>query len=241
MRKFKAKKNTLIKLRPRDSKDLSAAEWLAIDQGEEVEVEDFISEAPDGHLLVSFPLYLFGEHWEEVKKKVPLTLEQVTEIYGRKLTDQQFVDLMNCLTQFNINTPARMRHFLSQTAHESGGLRWVKELASGNAYDGRRDLGNTVPGDGPRFKGAGAIQLTGRTNYQAFANFMGDKRIMEGCDYVSTKYPFTSAGFWWHNNGMNALCDRGASVEQVTRKVNGGINGLADRQKYFQKALKVIK
>ena len=64
---------------------------------------------------------------------------------------------------------------------------------------------------------------------------------MEGCNYVATRYPFTSAGFWWHNNGMNALCDAGASVEQITYRVNGGYNGLADRQQYYNRAAKVIR
>jgi putative chitinase len=63
---------------------------------------------------------------------------------------------------------------------------------------------------------------------------------MEVVDYVSTKYPFSSAGFWWHNNNMNALCDRGATVEEITRRVNGGLNGLSDREAYYAKALKIF-
>jgi putative chitinase len=63
---------------------------------------------------------------------------------------------------------------------------------------------------------------------------------MEGADYVSTTYPFSSAGFWWHDHKMNALCDAGATVEKVTRRVNGGTNGLADRQKYYNKACTVF-
>ncbi|MGL5881253.1 MAG: glycoside hydrolase family 19 protein, partial [Xenococcaceae cyanobacterium] len=165
---------------------------------------------------------------------------QAQGIYGRAVSDCQLKDLNNCLNQFQINTPPRMRHFLSQTAHESGGLKWLKELADGRAYQGRKDLGNIHPGDGPKYKGAGVIQLTGRSNYQAFANFIKDSRVMEGVDYVSKTYPFSSAGFWWHNNKMNTLCDKGASVEQVTRRVNGGFNGLQDRINYYNKALKII-
>jgi putative chitinase len=165
---------------------------------------------------------------------------QAEAVYGRALAGQQWMDLNACLSRFQINTPARMRHFLSQTAHESGGLQWLKELASGWDYEGREDLGNLQPGDGPKYKGAGVIQLTGRCNYQAFADFISDAKVMQGVDYVSTTYPFSSAGFWWFNNEMNGLCDRGATVEQITRRVNGGTNGLSDRQAYYQTACHVI-
>jgi putative chitinase len=165
---------------------------------------------------------------------------QAEKIYGCSIQTQQLQDLNDCLKQFQINTPPRMRHFLSQTAHESGGLQWLKEIADGSAYEGKTKLGNTQPGDGPRFKGAGVIQLTGRDNYQAFANFIRDPKVMDGVDYVSMMYPFSSAGFWWHNNEMNALCDRGATVEEVTKRVNGGLKGLADRKAYYQKACQVI-
>lgn len=165
---------------------------------------------------------------------------QAESIYGRSIQPHQLKDLNDCLSRFQINTPARMRHFLSQTAHESGGLKWMKELASGSAYEGRKDLGNNRPGDGPRYKGAGVIQLTGRSNYQAFSDFIDDPNVMDGVDYVSTTYPFSSAGFWWHRNNMNGLCDRGSSVEQVTKRVNGGNRGLAERKAYYQKACQVI-
>lgn len=169
-----------------------------------------------------------------------LSKAQVEAVYGRTIQAQQLKDLNDCLSRFKINTPARMRHFLSQTAHESGGLRWLRELASGSDYEGRTDLGNLYPGDGPKYKGAGAIQLTGRANYQAFADFIGDPKVMHGVDYVSATYPFSSAGFWWHNNDMNALCDQDASVEAVARRVNGGLNGLADRKAYYHKACQII-
>jgi putative chitinase len=135
-----------------------------------------------------------------------------------------------------------MRHFMAQIAHESGGLKWLKELASGDSYEGRSDLGNIQKGDGRRFKGAGAIQLTGRLNYQAFSNHIKDCRVMEGCDYVAENYPMTSAGYWWFLNDMNALCDRpDVNVEMVTRRVNGGVNGLDDRIHYYEKACNVIR
>ncbi len=184
---------------------------------------------------------LLVEVHETVARKQLVSAAQAKAIFGRSPTAKQLADLNSCLNRFEINTPARMRHFLSQCAHESGGLKWTKELASGRKYNGRKDLGNIRPGDGPRFKGAGFIQLTGRANYQKFADFIKDPRVMEGVDYVAANYPFSSAGSWWRTNRMNALCDRGATVKQVTKKVNGGYNGLADREKYYGRAARVIK
>jgi len=83
--------------------------------------------------------------------------------------------------------------------------------------------------------------LTGRANYQSFANFIKDPKVMDGVDYVAEKYPFTSGGFWWMNNKMNELCDKNPTIEEVTRRVNGGLNGLTDRKKYYNRCLEVIK
>ena len=172
-----------------------------------------------------------------------VTRQQAVSVYGRAITDKQFKDLNDCLHRFEINTLARIQHFLSQTAHESGGLRWMEELANGSAYERRRDLGNISPGDGRKFKGAGVIQLTGRYNYQKFADFIGNPKVMLGHTYVAQEYPFTSAGFWWKNNKMNALCDQGKTCRQISAKVNGRdpANGLPDRERYYKKACQVIK
>ena len=149
-------------------------------------------------------------------------------------------ELNNCLSRFGITTLPRIRHFISQCSHESACGVYTQEIASGTAYNGRTDLGNTQPGDGPRFKGAGYIQLTGRYNYQRFANFIGDQNVMQGVAYVAAHYPWTSAGYWWYANNMNALCDSGASVETITRRVNGGINGLSSRQIYYNRCVQYI-
>jgi predicted chitinase len=171
-----------------------------------------------------------------------VTATQCEQIFGRAITPAQLADLNGCLQRFEIDTPERISHFLAQIAHESGGLRWLEELADGRAYEGRRDLGNTQPGDGQRFKGAGAIQLTGRANYDAFSRFIGDPRVMEGCAYVASTYPFSSAGFWWHNNRINEEVDAGASCRRISRLVNGRdpANGLAEREAYFARACAAI-
>ena len=172
-----------------------------------------------------------------------ISKEQLAQIWICALAmiqDSEVAELNACLNQFGITTKARLRHFLSQTAHESGGGRYKKELASGWDYEGRSDLGNTQPGDGPRFKGAGYIQLTGRANYQNFSDFVKDSGVMQGVDYVAECYPFSSAGFWWQKHKLNQLCDSNPSVRDVTLRVNGGTNGLADREMYYQRCLAAI-
>jgi len=118
----------------------------------------------------------------------------------------------------------------------------MKELASGADYEGRKDLGNTQNGDGPRYKGAGFIQVTGRYNYQQFANYIKDQNVMNGVNYVADNYPFTISGFWWMTNKMNELCDSGATCRQVSARVNGRdpANGLADREKYYKRCCEII-
>ena len=156
--------------------------------------------------------------------------------------DEEILELNRCLQEWNITTTLRIRHFLSQTAHESGGGKWKKELSDGWYLEGRTDIGNTQSGDGPKYKGAGYIQLTGRANYQDFSNWKKDdpKIMAVGCDHVAEVYPFTSAGFWWTNNRMNELCDTNPSVEQVTKRVNGGYNGLEDRKYYYGRCERYI-
>jgi len=168
------------------------------------------------------------------------TLGHIWNVPKSSIPSSVIKDLNDCLQTFEITTKERMRHFLSQTAHESGGGRWTKELSNGYYLEGRSDLGNVYPGDGPRFKGAGYLQLTGRVNYEKLARYTGDNRVMEGVDYVASKYPFTSAGVWWKENNMNSLIDSGASVTTVTRRVNGGTNGLADREMYYRRTKDVI-
>jgi predicted chitinase len=169
------------------------------------------------------------------------------------MSDQQFNDLNSCLQKFEINTVPRIRHFLSQTAHESGGLQYMTEIWGPSQvpdqrtydppYPKAKELGNTKIGEGKKYRGAGAIQLTGKYNYRAFSRFINDPKVMDGADYVGANYPFTSAGFWWKNNNMNALCDRGATCRQISARVNGRdpANHLQERQRYYDKACQVIK
>lgn len=145
--------------------------------------------------------------------------------------------------KFNITTNLRLAHFLSQCAHESGNFKWITEFASGAAYEGRKDLGNTQTGDGVRFKGRGYIQLTGRANYGKFSTFCGEDCVAKP-ELVATKFPMMSAAYFFNANKLWSICDKGSTAEDVkavTKRVNGGYNGLDDRQKYFTKFWALLK
>lgn len=137
-----------------------------------------------------------------------------------------------------LDTPLRIAHYLAQVMHESGQLRWTEELASGQAYEGRKDLGNTKKGDGVRFKGRGYLQTTGRANYQAYADSeycVGD--LMSHPEWLAqSPGDQKSSLFYWACNGLNRLADQD-DIETVTRRINGGTNGLAQR-KYFLRRFK---
>jgi len=144
--------------------------------------------------------------------------------------------------KFGITNNLRLAHFLSQCAHESGNFKWVVEFASGKAYEGRKDLGNTETGDGVRFKGRGYIQLTGRSNYSKFSKFCGEDCVSNP-DLVSNKYPMMSAAYFFNSIKLWETCDKGSSdevVKLVTKRVNGGYNGLEDRQKKFDEFWKLL-
>lgn len=141
-------------------------------------------------------------------------------------------DLAAAMVRNNITTGRRARMFIAQTCHESGGYRWREELASGAAYEGRRDLGNVHPGDGARFRGRGYIQITGRTNYAEFSQALGQDFLRFPARVAWKALAASSAAWWWKTHGCNQIADTGDFVA-VTQRINGGTNGLADRRKYY--------
>ena len=143
------------------------------------------------------------------------------------------------MQEFHINTVLRQAAFLAQLAHESGQLRYMEEIASGAAYEGRKDLGNTQPGDGMRYKGRGPIQLTGRANYLNCGNALG-LDLVSNPEIVSTvDVGCRVAGWFWVTKGLNLLADE-RDFDRITRRINGGTNGARERQAYYAAALDVL-
>ncbi len=147
--------------------------------------------------------------------------------------------LTRAMAEGNITTRRRKAAFLSQLAHESGQLKYMEEIASGAAYEGRRDLGNYYRGDGRRYKGRGPIQLTGRANYRAAGKALGLPLERNPTLAASPKIGFRIAAWYWTKRNINSAADRG-DITRVSKLVNGGYNGLSSRIQYYRKALSVL-
>lgn len=175
-------------------------------------------------------------------------------------------ELPDVVDKFKIVNPLRLAHFLAQCSHESGNFRLVRENLNYSAqglrttfpkyfptdaiaqqyarqpqkianrvYASRMGNGDEASGDGFKYSGKGYIQLTGKSNYKVFSDFIGEDCVANP-ELVATKYPLTSAGFFFNKNGLWAICDRGDTsdvVKSVTKRVNGGLIGLNDRIHHF--------
>lgn len=147
---------------------------------------------------------------------------------------------------YGINTSERQAMFIAQVAHECGELRYTREIwgptTAQRGYEGRKDLGNIHPGDGRRFMGRGLIQVTGRANYaKCSLSLTGTPNtFLDTPDLLSTPmYAVQSACWFWAEKGLNDLADAGKFLV-VTRKINGGTNGLVERQQYWETAKRVL-
>jgi len=181
-------------------------------------------------------------------------------------------ELPEAINKFNINSNLRLAHFLSQCDHESGNFKAVSEnlnyskdglmkifpkyfpgnLAESYArnpekiasrvYGSRMGNGDETTKEGFKFRGRGFIQLTGKANYEKFTKFIGED-CTSNPDLVSTKYPLSSAAFFFDSNKLWTICDKGATddvVTQVTKRVNGGNLGITDRIKHFKEYYKIL-
>jgi putative chitinase len=175
-----------------------------------------------------------------------LTVSQLLQIMpdaGKRAT--LFVDPLNAaMAEFDIDTPARQASFLSQVGHESGQLQFMHELASGAAYDTgplAKRLGNTpeADGDGQRWKGHGLIEITGLVNHTACAKYFGIPLDKIAAWLETPEGACRSAGWFWKTHGLNELADTG-DQRAVTKRVNGGYNGLAERLEIFDAAKRVL-
>jgi predicted chitinase len=160
---------------------------------------------------------------------------------------QFFPHLQAAMDEFEINTPLRAAAFLAQLAHESGQLRFMEEIWGPTSAQRRyepvtslsRTLGNTQPGDGFRFKGRGPIQLTGRANYQRFGGLLGLDLVGNPPMAATPEVAFRIAGLFWQNKGLNQLADQ-QNFREITRRINGGFNGLQDRLNFYARAKSVL-
>ncbi|MHB8407854.1 MAG: glycoside hydrolase family 19 protein [Acidiferrobacterales bacterium] len=143
--------------------------------------------------------------------------------------------LNSALAEGQINTPQRVAAFLGQVAEESGELRWWHEFATGQEYEGRKDLGNTQPGDGPKFKGRGPIQLTGRANYTAAARDLSVDIVANPDLVAGPQVGFRTTVWFWKNHGLNLLADVG-NFKEITRRINGGYTNEDVREAYWTRA-----
>jgi putative chitinase len=181
------------------------------------------------------------------------------------IPDQVINQIPDTAVKFQITNALRLAHFLAQCGHESGNFTTVFENLNysgdrlkvvfpkyfpGNlsdsyannpvkigsrVYGGRLGNGDESSGDGYHYRGRGYIQLTGKSNYAAFARFIGEDTVINP-DLVATKYPLASAAFYFTSNNLWAVCDKGDGadvVTAVTKAVNGGTIGLPERIKHF--------
>ena len=176
---------------------------------------------------------------------MPITVQQLLLILPNAgLVAGVFVPVLNtAMNRYQIVGPKRVAAFIAQIGHESAQLRYVKEIwgptAAQMRYEGRADLGNTQPGDGSKYRGRGLIQITGRANYKACGEALSLDLINQPEQLEKPQHACMSAAWFWATKGMSTLADEG-KFETITRRINGGLNGLAERQMLYVRALKVL-
>ena len=176
---------------------------------------------------------------------MPITAQQLLQILPNAgPVAGVFVPLLNtAMVRYQIIGPKRVAAFITQIGHESGQLKYVKEIwgptAAQARYEGRKDLSNTVAGDGSKYRGRGLIQITGRANYMACGEGLGLDLIKQPELLEKPQHACMSAAWFWATKGLSTLADAG-QFDKITRRINGGQNGAADRQALHARALKVL-
>lgn len=164
---------------------------------------------------------------------------------GPRAADVWIGPISSACHEWEINTPLRMAAFLAQVGHETSCFQFLHELWGPTPaqlhYEGNADLGNTQPGDGRRFLGRGLIQVTGRANYSACSlALFDDLRLVTRPELLEDPTNASrSAGWFWKAHGLNELADAGNFL-RITKVINGGTNGLQERQKLYARALQAI-
>lgn len=140
---------------------------------------------------------------------------------------------------YDMDTYLRMCHFFAQAAHESASFKTLEEYASGQGYEGRKDLGNVKVGDGKRFKGRGIFQLTGRNNYKTYGDLLKIDLINDPALAETPEVSVLTAFEYWKKKGLSKFADED-DITTITKKINGGYNGFEDRKRYLAKAKTLI-
>lgn len=178
-----------------------------------------------------------------VPEWISLAVFQAATGLSEKMSRDWYDHVRAACWEFDIVGPVRIAAFLAQVGHESGGFVWTREIwgptAAQKRYEGRSDLGNTKPGDGFLFRGRGLIQITGRDNYQRASAGLGVDVVADPHALEGRALAARSAAWWWKTHGCNQLADGGDFVA-LTRRINGGTNGLADRETRWERAKKAI-
>lgn len=179
-----------------------------------------------------------------------LAIEQLRAL-APQLPDSQAAELVVYLAQamaeFDITTPQRAAAFLAQLTHETGGFRYIEELWGPSKQQLRyeppstlaKKLGNDAKGDGYKYRGRGFIQLTGKSNYRAAGNALGVDLVKQPTLAAAPAIAARVAAWYWHENGLNSLADAGDYLA-ITKRINGGVNGLDERMKYWKKAKSIL-
>ena len=176
---------------------------------------------------------------------MPITAQQLLQILPNAgQVAGFFVPVLNtAMNRYQIVGTKRVAAFIAQIGHESGQLKYVKEIwgptAAQARYEGRKDLGNTVAGDGSKYRGRGLIQITGRANYMACGEALALDLINQPELLEKPQHACMSAAWFWATKGLNTLADAG-QFDRITQRINGGQNGAADRQALYARALKVL-
>ena len=218
-----------------------------IDTWKDETIDDFIRPVlelparPEGNKPYG---WLLPETSQESTKEL-ISKEQLTKClpHAQKADIDLFFESLNkAMVEFEINTPVRIAAFLAQVAHESGSLFYKEEIATGSAYEGRKDLGNIYQGDGKKFKGRGVIQLTGRHNYKWASEALGLNLINDPYQATKPEISCRIAGLYWKSRSLNAYADQNNTnaFKEITRRINGGYNGWTDRLNHWKKAKAVL-
>ncbi|MEO8491643.1 glycoside hydrolase family 19 protein [Pseudomonas sp.] len=176
---------------------------------------------------------------------MPITEQQLLQILpnaGRQAG--VFVSALNAaMNRYAVVGAARASAFIAQIGHESGQLRYVREIWGPTkqqaGYEGRADLGNIVKGDGSKYRGRGLIQVTGRANYAACGEALGLDLVNHPELLEQPQHAAMSAAWFWSTRGLNTLADNG-EFAKITRRINGGLTGQDDRLLLWELAKKVL-